>query len=144
MEVIPGGRWPRPGPGVGPRRYRDGGRSGREEEPMGEPQAEMPKTNFQGEAPEREFWRGLQPIKQVFRPGALPEAYIADAPTEDERFYAPLSETVGSRPLWISPSQNRWCDVLYSRSAGLVNRHYHPQQVFAFTLSGRWGYLEHE
>src|SRR6516165_7628931 len=54
-----------------------------------------------------EFWRGLKPIEQKFRPGALPEAYIANAPTEDDRFYAPLSETVGTRPLWISPSQNR-------------------------------------
>src|SRR6266536_4513466 len=69
-----------------------------------------------------EFWRELKPIEQKFRPGALPEAYIANAPTEDERFYAPLSETVGTRPLWISPSQNRWCDVLMCRGAGLVNR----------------------
>lgn len=37
-----------------------------------------------------EFWRGLKPIEQKFRPGALPEAYIANAPTEDDRFYAPL------------------------------------------------------
>jgi 2,4'-dihydroxyacetophenone dioxygenase len=66
-----------------------------------------------------EFWRDLKPIEQKFRPGALPEAYIANAPTEDERFYAPLSETVGTRPLWISPSQNRWCDVLMCR----VQRH---------------------
>src|SRR6266581_2931804 len=91
-----------------------------------------------------EFWRELKPIEQKFRPGALPEAYIANAPTEDERFYAPLSETVGTRPLWISPSQNRWCDVLMCRGAGLVNRHYHPQQVFAYTISGKWGYLEHD
>ena len=49
-----------------------------------------------------EFWRELKPIAQKFRPGALPEAYIANAPTEDERFYAPLSETVGTRPLiWL-------------------------------------------
>ena len=91
-----------------------------------------------------EFWRELKPIEQKFRPGALPEAYIANAPTEDDRFYAPLSETVGTRPLWISPSQNRWCDVLMCRGAGLVNRHYHPQQVFAYTISGKWGYLEHD
>src|ERR1700759_3314276 len=91
-----------------------------------------------------EFWRELKPIEQKFRPGAVPEAYIANAPTEDDRFYAPLSETVGTRPLWISASQNRWCDVLLCRGAGLVNRHYHPQQVFAYTISGKWGYLEHD
>ena len=27
---------------------------------------------------------------------------------------------------------------------GLVNRHYHPHEVFALTLSGKWGYLEHD
>jgi 2,4'-dihydroxyacetophenone dioxygenase len=106
--------------------------------------SEMPKTDFHGDTPKREFWRDLKPIDQVFRPGALPEAYIKNAPTDDERYYVPFSETVGSRPLWISPSQNRWCDVLYARSAGLVNRHYHPQAVFAYTISGKWGYLEHE
>ena len=25
-----------------------------------------------------------------------------------------------------------------------MNRHYHPHEVFAYTLSGKWGYLEHE
>ena len=91
-----------------------------------------------------EFWRDLKPITQAFRPGAAPEAYVSQAATDDERFYAPLSETVGTRPLWISPSQNRWCDVLMARGAGLVNRHYHPQQVFAYTISGKWRYLEHD
>ena len=56
----------------------------------------------------------------------------------------PLSETVGSRPLLIQPSQNRWCDILRSTGAGMVNRHYHPHQVFAYTISGKWGYLEHD
>jgi 2,4'-dihydroxyacetophenone dioxygenase len=91
-----------------------------------------------------EFWRNLKPIEHAFKPGALPEAYISQAATDDERFYAPLSDTVGTRPLWISPGQNRWCDVLMCRGAGLVNRHYHPQQVFAYTISGKWGYLEHD
>ena len=79
--------------------------------------SEMPKTDFTDEGTGREFWRELKPIAQVFRPGALPEAYVSNAPTEDERYYVPFSETVSSRPLWISPSQNRWCDVLYARGA---------------------------
>jgi 2,4'-dihydroxyacetophenone dioxygenase len=91
-----------------------------------------------------EFWRDIKPIENVFRPGALPDLHVADAPTEDDRLYVPLSETVGSRPVFVSPSQNRWCDVLMSRGAGLVNRHYHPHQVFAYTISGKWGYLEHD
>jgi 2,4'-dihydroxyacetophenone dioxygenase len=76
-----------------------------------------------------EFWRGLKPIAQAFRPGVAPEAYVHDAATDDDRFYAPLSETVGTRPLWISPSQNRWCDVLMCRGAGLVNRQEHYQNA---------------
>jgi 2,4'-dihydroxyacetophenone dioxygenase len=94
--------------------------------------------------PTDEFWRDLRPITQVFRPDALPDAHLSDVASDDERFYAPLTETVGSRPLWISPGQNRWCDILMAKGAGLVNRHYHPQQVFAYTISGKWGYLEHD
>lgn len=90
-----------------------------------------------------EFWKGLKPIAQVFKADALPEAYIAGAATEDERYYVPFTETVSSRPLWISPSQNKWCDILMAKGAGLVNRHYHPHEVFAYTISGKWGYLEH-
>ena len=47
--------------------------------------SEMPKTDLHGDTPQREFWRDLKPIKQVFRPGALPEAYIQNAPTDDDR-----------------------------------------------------------
>jgi 2,4'-dihydroxyacetophenone dioxygenase len=91
-----------------------------------------------------EFWRGIEPIKDVFKRNAAPEVFIENAPTDDDRFYVPLSETVATRPLWISPSQNRWADILRATEAGMVNRHYHPNQVFAFTISGKWGYLEHD
>lgn len=91
-----------------------------------------------------EFWRSLKPIEKVFQPNALPEVYIPNAATEDERYYVPFSETVFSRPIWISPQQNKWCDILMAKGAGLVNRHYHPHEVFALTLSGKWGYLEHD
>lgn len=96
------------------------------------------------EAPTTEFWRDIKPIQSVFKADALPEAYIANAAVDDDRYYVPLSETVFSRPLWISPTQNRWCDILTAKRAGLVNRHYHPHQIFAYTISGKWGYLEHD
>lgn len=92
----------------------------------------------------QEFWRGMKPVATVFRKDARPEVHIARAAEADERYFVHLSETVLSRPLWISPSRGQWCDVLYARQAGLVNRHYHAHQVFAYTLSGRWGYLEHD
>jgi 2,4'-dihydroxyacetophenone dioxygenase len=96
------------------------------------------------ETPNTEFWRDLKPISRVFQPDALPETYIQDAPIDDDRYYVPFSATVSSRPLWISPTTNRWCDVLMAKEAGLVNRHNHPHEVFAYTISGKWGYLEHD
>src|ERR1700754_3372975 len=91
-----------------------------------------------------EFWRDIEPIEESARPGSLPEVHLANAATDDERFYVPLTETVSTRPLWISIQQNHWCDILVAERAGLVNRHYHPHQVFAYTISGKWGYLEHD
>ena len=91
-----------------------------------------------------EFWQHLSPIANPFMPDALPEVYTPNAVPEDERLYVPFTDTVFSRPLWISPSQNKWCDILMAKKAGLVNRHYHPHEVFAYTISGKWGYLEHD
>jgi len=96
------------------------------------------------EAASAEFWHDLKPIAKVFQPDALAEVYLANAPTDDARYYVPFTETVSSRPLWISPSQNKWCDILMATGPGLVNRHYHPHEVFALTISGKWGYLEHD
>ena len=91
-----------------------------------------------------EFWKDLKAIDPVFKPHALRDLYIANAASDDERLYVPFTDTVSSRPLWISPVRNMWCDILRADGAGLVNRHYHPHQVFAYTLSGKWGYLEHD
>ncbi|SPL71593.1 2,4'-dihydroxyacetophenone dioxygenase family protein [Acinetobacter stercoris] len=91
-----------------------------------------------------EFWKNIAKINNPFKPDALPEAYIHNATIDDERYYVPFTETVSSRPLWISPQENKWCDILMAKSAGLVNRHYHPHEVFAYTISGKWGYLEHD
>jgi 2,4'-dihydroxyacetophenone dioxygenase len=78
---------------------------------------------------EREFWRDLKPIEEVFRPGAGADVYISDAATDDERYYVPFTETVSSRPLWISPTQNRWADILYAKGPGLVLRLHHLRQM---------------
>ncbi len=75
------------------------------------------------------------------RPSDTRRRFAAD---DEEKWYVPLTETVGTRPLLIVPSQNRWCDVLMAKGAGLVNRHYHPHAVFAYTISGKWSYLEHD
>ncbi len=91
-----------------------------------------------------EFWKGLKPIADSVKPDAQPEVYLSQVATDDDRYYAPLSETVGSRPLWINVKDNSWADILCAKRAGLVNRHYHPHEVFAYTISGKWGYLEHD
>lgn len=95
------------------------------------------------EAATTEFWKDIKPIPEAFRPGALPESYMPKITEGDERLFVPFTETVSSKPVWISPSRNMWADVLQSTSAGLVNRHYHPQPIWAYTISGKWGYLEH-
>ena len=98
-------------------------------------------------APTTEFLAATssRPSPIVFKPGCKPKSICTNAPTEREELYVPFTETVSSRPLWISPDQNcRWCDVLMAKAAGLVNRHYHPHEVFAYTISGKWGYLEHD
>ena len=86
------------------------------------------------EAAITEFWKELKPIQKVFQLDALPEVYSHDAPGGDDRLFVPFTETVSSKPLWISPGQNKWCDILMAKSAGLVNRHYHPHEVFAYTI----------
>jgi 2,4'-dihydroxyacetophenone dioxygenase len=96
------------------------------------------------EVAKTEFWKDIKAIEKVFKPDAMPEVYIPKAAFADEKYFMNLTETVLSRPLWISPKANKWCDILYVKAAGLVNRHYHPHEVFAYTISGKWGYLEHE
>ncbi|MGI5452465.1 2,4'-dihydroxyacetophenone dioxygenase family protein [Streptomyces sp. CA-249302] len=94
------------------------------------------------EAASTEFWRHLQPIRNSLKPDAQPEVYLPQVATDDDRYYVPFTETVGSRPLWINVKDNSWADILRAKEAGLVNRHYHPHEVFAYTISGKWGYLE--
>ena len=91
-----------------------------------------------------EFWRDLKPIEKVFQPDALPEAYIANAATDDERYYVPLQRDRRLPAAVDLARPEQWCDILTVDGAGLVNRHYHPHEVFAYTISGKWGYLEHD
>ncbi len=96
------------------------------------------------EAAATEFWRNIKPINKVLKPEALLQAYVANAPIDDERYYAPLSDTVASRPLWISPTLNQWCDILWAKKAELVIRHYYQHPAMAYTISGKGGYLEYD
>ena len=94
------------------------------------------------EAATTEFWKDLKPIQDVFKPDGSPRSSTGHH--RRPPLLRPAHRDRVTRPLFISPSQNRWCDILMATGPGLVNRHYHPHQVFAFTLSGKWGYLEHD
>lgn len=96
------------------------------------------------ESPRLEYWKGISPIAKVLREGSLPEVYASKVAEGDPRYWVPISETVSSRPLWISPSKNMWADILTSSGPGLVSRHYHSHPIWAYTISGKWAYLEHE
>jgi len=96
------------------------------------------------EAPTTEPWAGTPPVPHALRPGAMPESYMANIAQGDERLWVPIVEGVFSKPVWISPTLNMWADVLRADKACIVNRHYHPKPIWAYTISGKWAYLEHE
>ena len=89
------------------------------------------------ETPHSEFWKDIKPVEKVFREGSLPEVYMPKVTEGDQRYWVPLSETVFSKPVWISPTRNMWADILTSSAAGLVNRHYHSHPIWAYTISGK-------
>ena len=91
-----------------------------------------------------EFWRDLKPIENVFKPRRAARGRTSRRADRRRALLRPAVRDRRLPPAVIQPSQNRWCDILRSTGAGLVNRHYHPQQVFAYTISGKWGYLEHD
>lgn len=83
-------------------------------------------------------------LAQGRRPFALPELFIADPAFDVPEFWMPFTETVMARPLWICLQRNMWANILAAKGAGKVNRHYHPHPVQAYTISGQWGYEEHD
>ena len=62
----------------------------------------------------------------------------------DESQWVPQSETVAFRPLVLNVSQGYYINILRVRSSGVLSRHRHSGPVHAFTLRGRWRYLEHD
>ena len=64
---------------------------------------------------EREFWRDLKPIEEVFRPGRGADVYIATPRPTTSATTSRSPRRSAQRPLWISPTQNRWCDILYAK-----------------------------
>ena len=87
----------------------------------------------------RVAYRKSQPfgmLPDVFLPGALD----LDA---DEHLWVPQAPGVWFRPLVLSTSQGYYVNLLRVRNTGVLSRHRHAGPVHAFTLRGRWRYLEH-
>jgi 2,4'-dihydroxyacetophenone dioxygenase len=78
--------------------------------------------------------------------GTLPDIFISGALglEGDERDWVPQSADVAFRPLILSVSQGFYVNILRVRRAGVLSRHRHSGPVHAFTLRGRWHYLEHD
>ncbi|OLL76471.1 2,4'-dihydroxyacetophenone dioxygenase [Pseudonocardia sp. Ae150A_Ps1] len=65
----------------------------------------------------------------------------------DERLWVPQGEHspgVEFRPLMFQPGEGKFVNLLRGRRQGVVSRHRHVGAVQAFTLRGRWHYLEYD
>src|ERR1700746_591205 len=78
--------------------------------------------------------------------GMVPDVFIGSALelNGDEREWVPQSPTVAFRPLVLNVVQGYYINILRVRSSGVLSRHRHSGPVHAFTLRGRWRYLEHD
>jgi 2,4'-dihydroxyacetophenone dioxygenase len=78
--------------------------------------------------------------------GMVPDVFVGSALEldGDEREWVPQSPTVAFWPLVLNVSQGYYINILRVRSSGVLSRHRHSGPVHAFTLRGRWHYLEHD
>ena len=78
--------------------------------------------------------------------GMLPDLIVPDALDldGDEQSWVPQAEGVSFKPLILCVSQGYYVNLLRVRKAGVLSRHRHNGTVHAFTLRGRWRYLEHD
>lgn len=65
-------------------------------------------------------------------------------PQEDERLWVPQAPGISFLPLLFSVSQGYFVNLLRVTRSGILSRHRHTGPVHAFTLKGRWHYLEHD
>ena len=63
---------------------------------------------------------------------------------EDDNLWVPATETVSFKPLILNATHGYYVNMLRVRKAGVLSRHRHSGPVHAFTLRGKWHYLEHD
>ena len=104
-------------------------------------------SSEQQQAPER---RSIDQSKIAYQKpqpaGMVPDVFVGSALEldGDEREWVPQSPTVAFRPLVLNVTQGYYINILRVRSSGVLSRHRHSGPVHAFTLRGRWHYLEHD
>ncbi|GAB7334286.1 hypothetical protein MBLNU13_g06319t1 [Cladosporium sp. NU13] len=64
--------------------------------------------------------------------------------TQDPRLWVPQAPGISFLPLLLSVSQGYFVNLLRVTRSGILSRHRHTGPVHAFTLAGRWHYLEHD
>lgn len=63
----------------------------------------------------------------------------------DEQSWVPYIPGVHFIPLWFGTrSQPGFSNILRVQPGKQLNPHYHPGNVFGYTLKGTWHYLEHD
>uniref|UniRef100_UPI003B522AF8 2,4'-dihydroxyacetophenone dioxygenase family protein n=1 Tax=Roseovarius indicus TaxID=540747 RepID=UPI003B522AF8 len=62
---------------------------------------------------------------------------------QDEHLWVPQAPGVDFKPLVLNASSGYYVNLLRVRKSGVLSRHRHSGPVHAFTLRGRWHYLEH-
>lgn len=77
--------------------------------------------------------------------GMMPDVFMGSALDldADQHLWVPQQEGVWFKPLVLSVSQGYYINLLRVRNSGVLSRHRHNGPVHAFTLRGRWRYLEH-
>lgn len=78
--------------------------------------------------------------------GMVPDIFVGGALEldADDRDWVPQSADVAFKPLVLNVSQGYYVNILRVRCSGVLSRHRHSGPVHAFTLRGRWHYLEHD
>jgi len=69
---------------------------------------------------------------------------VAHVDFDDERLWVPRGDGVENIPLLFCVTQGSWVNITRARGDGIVSRHRHSSPVTGHTLSGAWGYLEHD
>ena len=67
-----------------------------------------------------------------------------NADEEDPRVWVPQTECLSFRPLCFCVSQGYYVNLLKFKGGGVLGRHRHSSPVHALTLTGSWGYKEHD